>query len=80
MKILIFVTVFMLPLLSFSQQTVNKEPNKKSKSTAIVVNKQIKPLVIHSERPTYIYSDEYRNANGVPEDFPKQLLGNNMVI
>jgi len=73
MKILIFVTVFMLPLLSFSQQTVNKEPNKKSKSTAIVVNKQIKPLVIHSERPTYIYSDEYRNANGVPEDFPKYI-------
>lgn len=71
MKVLTIALILMLPLLSFSQKTVNKETNNKSESTAIVVKKQIQPLVVHSERPTYIYSDEYRNSNGVPEDFPK---------
>ena len=66
MKILTIVLILTLPLLAFSQQTVNKEPNKKSKSTAIVVKKQISSQTIHKERVNYIYSDEYRNANGVP--------------
>ena len=73
MKNLVFVTILMLPFLSFSQQTDNKVLNKKNKVIAVAVKKQVNPQAIHNECPTYIYSDEYRNANGVPEDFPKYI-------
>lgn len=82
MKILILVLIFMLPFLSFSQQTVNKEPINKSLSTSVAVKKQINPIAIGSqtvpnEQKIDIYSDEYRNSNGVPIDFPHYIDNGN---
>lgn len=71
MKILTIALILLLPLLSFSQQTDNKALSKKNKTAVVVEKKQINSQAIHNEQLIDIYSDEYRNANGVPEDFPR---------
>ena len=66
MKIL-FLILFLLPFVAFSQQT---ELKKQKKQIQVGVIKKSTLPQTKLQQSTYKYTNEYRTANGVPEDFP----------
>jgi hypothetical protein len=72
MKIQLFILAFfIMPFLAFSQQIITTNPGVKKATKVGVVKKTINTNKAHSQRPTYQYTEEYRIANGVPDDFPR---------
>lgn len=74
MKIQILIVVLaILPFLGFSQQSNVKIPGAKKETKVVVIKKDHKNLQVHNQRPNYFYTEEYRIANGIPNDFPRYI-------
>lgn len=67
------LALFVLPFLAFSQQTGIKNPGKKKEIKVGVIKNTYKTQQVHTQRPAYKYSEEYRIANGIPDDFPRYI-------
>lgn len=80
MKILTIALILTLPLFAFSQQTVKNEPIKKNSTSYFAVKKQINSQTVSNKQNIDIYSDEYRNLNGIPADFPHYIDNGNLKL
>ena len=68
---ILLMACFLVPFVVFSQQNSGKDPVKKGATKVGVIKNSYQTQQTHSQRPNYKYSDEYRVANGIPDDFPR---------